>query len=473
MGCHKLKYYESETAIGKNWKIFVDGIEKTVSSQKICKDYYPYGMQMPGRTYSIAKTDGVPIIDHEFTSGNDISNWSNWGLTVSASGDDRLKAEGTGAWATAYASLSLEVGKRYRLTASIDLGSNLARVKYMVKNPSDGTFMFINNTKVDADIDVEFIATTTTADLIFQRADATSTNLLFYLDNVKVEEIGENYRFSFNGMEKDDEVKGNGNSLDFGARIYDPRLGRWLSLDTLQAKYPTISPYSFATNRPIIAIDIDGRDVYIVVTSMGGEGGARGQGHMALVVGNEEVGYYLVSLENPENLKTYVKEEEVIAMMDVNEIEALVAPNQAGLYAHKEDTWEGILDYISKNGPGIDNSEKNKGYGYDRILKLKGVTPEGDEKLIELLFSQEDGSFVYEFFTNNCSSFTIDMINEVFPTLINDKTKVDRPNNEFDNVKEDTDNWTVVKDDKKSNDNKRKENNKKNKRKRKEDQDNT
>ncbi|MEA3496434.1 MAG: hypothetical protein U9R42_10405, partial [Bacteroidota bacterium] len=84
MGCHKLKYYESETAIGEKWKIFVDGIEKTVNSQEICKDYYAFGMQMPGRTYSIAKTVGVPIIDHEFTSGNDINNWSAWGLTVSA-----------------------------------------------------------------------------------------------------------------------------------------------------------------------------------------------------------------------------------------------------------------------------------------------------------------------------------------------------------------------------------------------------
>ncbi|MEA3497082.1 MAG: hypothetical protein U9R42_13730 [Bacteroidota bacterium] len=35
MGCHKLKYYESETAIGEKWKFFVDGIEKTVSSQDL------------------------------------------------------------------------------------------------------------------------------------------------------------------------------------------------------------------------------------------------------------------------------------------------------------------------------------------------------------------------------------------------------------------------------------------------------
>ena len=39
------------------------------------------------------------------------------------------------------------------------------------------------------------------------------------------------YRYGFNGKENDNEVKGNGNSLDFGARIYDPRLGRWMSPD--------------------------------------------------------------------------------------------------------------------------------------------------------------------------------------------------------------------------------------------------
>ena len=41
----------------------------------------------------------------------------------------------------------------------------------------------------------------------------------------------EKYRWGFNGKETDNEVKGNGNSLDFGARIYDSRLGRWLSVD--------------------------------------------------------------------------------------------------------------------------------------------------------------------------------------------------------------------------------------------------
>jgi RHS repeat-associated protein len=68
------------------------------------------------------------------------------------------------------------------------------------------------------------------------------------------------YRYGFNGMEKDDEVKGSGNSYDFGARIYDSRLNRWLSLDPLASKYPSMSPYNFVGNNFANYIDYDGRD---------------------------------------------------------------------------------------------------------------------------------------------------------------------------------------------------------------------
>lgn len=58
-------------------------------------------------------------------------------------------------------------------------------------------------------------------------------------------------------MEKDDEMKGAGNSYDFGARMLDPRLGRWFACDLLEKKYPSLSCYNFARNTPIIAIDPD------------------------------------------------------------------------------------------------------------------------------------------------------------------------------------------------------------------------
>jgi RHS repeat-associated protein len=70
------------------------------------------------------------------------------------------------------------------------------------------------------------------------------------------------YRYGFNGMERDDEVKGSGNSYDFGARMYDNRLGRWWSIDKHFMKYPFTSSYNFGLNNPLYWIDPDGNDVY-------------------------------------------------------------------------------------------------------------------------------------------------------------------------------------------------------------------
>jgi RHS repeat-associated protein len=67
-----------------------------------------------------------------------------------------------------------------------------------------------------------------------------------------------NYRYGFNGKENDNEVKGDGNQQDYGMRIYDPRLGRFLSVDPLTKDYPWYTPYQFAGNKPIWAIDLDG-----------------------------------------------------------------------------------------------------------------------------------------------------------------------------------------------------------------------
>ena len=67
-----------------------------------------------------------------------------------------------------------------------------------------------------------------------------------------------NYRYGFNGKENDNEVKGDGNQIDYGFRIYDPRGGRFLSVDPLIGQYPQLTPYQYASNRPIDGIDIDG-----------------------------------------------------------------------------------------------------------------------------------------------------------------------------------------------------------------------
>jgi RHS repeat-associated protein len=71
-----------------------------------------------------------------------------------------------------------------------------------------------------------------------------------------------NYRFGFNGKENDNEVSGTGGVQDYGMRIYDPRLGKFLSVDPIADKYPELTPYQFASNRPIDGVDQDGKEWY-------------------------------------------------------------------------------------------------------------------------------------------------------------------------------------------------------------------
>ncbi len=61
----------------------------------------------------------------------------------------------------------------------------------------------------------------------------------------------ERFRYGYQGSEKDNEVKGEGNSYTTFYRQLDPRLGRWLTLDPMMAKLPWQSPYCSMDNNPI------------------------------------------------------------------------------------------------------------------------------------------------------------------------------------------------------------------------------
>ena len=74
----------------------------------------------------------------------------------------------------------------------------------------------------------------------------------------RFEQINSAYRYGFNGKEKDNDIEGQGNIYDYGFRVYNPRLGKFLSVDPLGGKFPYYTPYQYAGNRPIELIDIDG-----------------------------------------------------------------------------------------------------------------------------------------------------------------------------------------------------------------------
>jgi RHS repeat-associated protein len=66
--------------------------------------------------------------------------------------------------------------------------------------------------------------------------------------------------FTFNGKEKDDEWSGvTSADLDFGGRIYDARVGRFISLDPFSSSFPFYSPYVAFNNNPLLFIDPSGK----------------------------------------------------------------------------------------------------------------------------------------------------------------------------------------------------------------------
>jgi len=69
------------------------------------------------------------------------------------------------------------------------------------------------------------------------------------------------YVYHFNGKETDEET----GVQDYGMRMYNALLGRFLSVDPLIGKYPELTPYQFTSNTPICAIDVDGLEKYIII----------------------------------------------------------------------------------------------------------------------------------------------------------------------------------------------------------------
>ncbi|QYS88074.1 lipase family protein [Flavobacterium davisii] len=72
------------------------------------------------------------------------------------------------------------------------------------------------------------------------------------------------YRYGFQGQEKDDEIKGEGNSLNYTFRMHDSRMGRFFAIDPLFKDYPYNSPYAFSENRVMDAVELEGREAFYI-----------------------------------------------------------------------------------------------------------------------------------------------------------------------------------------------------------------
>jgi len=72
------------------------------------------------------------------------------------------------------------------------------------------------------------------------------------------------YRYNEKELQRQEFSDGTGlDQYDYGARLQDPQLGRWWSIDPLAEKYHPISPYSYTANNPIAFYDPNGMEIGI------------------------------------------------------------------------------------------------------------------------------------------------------------------------------------------------------------------
>lgn len=96
---------------------------------------------------------------------------------------------------------------------------------------------------------------------------------------------GVDNKFQYNGKEVQNELSLN--MYDFGARNYDPVLGRWMNIDPLAEKFTTLSTYNYTMNNPVYFLDPDGKDI---VNSSGFRGGDWFSGVQTFSFTGREVG---------------------------------------------------------------------------------------------------------------------------------------------------------------------------------------
>lgn len=83
---------------------------------------------------------------------------------------------------------------------------------------------------------------------------------------------GEAYRYGFQGMEREDDIKGEGNAYTTEFRQYDVRVGRWMSVEPKAENFASLSPYSAFLNNSNSFQDINGQNPIAVGAGIVGAG---------------------------------------------------------------------------------------------------------------------------------------------------------------------------------------------------------
>jgi hypothetical protein len=167
----------------------------------------------------------------------------------------------------------------------------------------------------------------------------------------------------------DDEVKGDGNSVNFSFRMHDPRLGRFFAIDPLANDFCFNSPYAFSQNRVLDAIELEGAEAKIIINS---------------AFYNEKVTSAINNNDGAELERLLIRALE--SKMPDGSAAATFVPDVNGKTGYSVSNSEGV-NLIYKSSELILKSEK---IFTTSISKKQNATKSSETKLPEIPISSED-----------------------------------------------------------------------------------
>ena len=247
-------------------------------------DYYPFGMLMEERKYGasacrydIDTTIVFTVIDQDFAEDPNLDAWlyAIAGATPNYDNSSMLLEYDQDPLVTYWPA---NEGDRYRVTFSFTFDGNCDSLQVLGNVQNSTTQSYTSSGTYTFDFTVNDVSGGYGVFGFYK----DNPECIVYIHSVKIEQYTTStqvvcdtdsvagYRYGFNGQEKDDEVYGvEGTSYSFEYRIYDSRIGRFLSVDPLFKDYPWNSSYAFAENDVIRAIDLEGLERMIVTTAFG------------------------------------------------------------------------------------------------------------------------------------------------------------------------------------------------------------
>ena len=219
----------------------------------------------------------------------------------------------------------------------------------------------------------------------------------------------DSYRYGFQNQEKDDEIKGAGNSMNYKYRMHDPRVGRFFAVDPLAASFPHNSVYAFSENSTLAFIELEGLEKYFAAD-----------------------GSYLGCIGNDPTIRIvsdrYIEKKGGINQT-ISNIKAINNGLKSGYVPSKNH-----FNYLNE----VASKEWGKVFDQGKIQSRKAALPFG--KILDYIYNQEIGNLksdlingeigIIDFYGNNIRGSQSNHVKQTLNNLIFQDYKAFTTNNE-------------------------------------------